>query len=347
MSNLEQFATLGCEKLVAASAAEPRDSARLLVLHRDTGVMEHRVFRDIREYLRKGDCIVINDTKVFPAKLPGKKSTGGKTELLLVHRDGADNRWAALCRDGKSGLKIIFGGDVSATAVEKNAQGEWIFEFSIPSALDLALAQGQVPLPHYIEKARKDAGAPKQTSNDKRRYQTVFARETGSIAAPTAGFHFTDTLVADLKADGIMFAPVTLHVGWGTFRPVLDGDPKKHTMLAEFAQLSPETADKINAARAAGGRIISVGTTSTRTLESFSDEKGLVSPGAKWADIFIYPPYRFKAPDILVTNFHVPSSTPLFMAAAFAGEEKLFAAYTEAVKLKYRFYSYGDSMMII
>ncbi len=347
MSKLERFSSLGCESLVAATAAEPRDSARLLVLNRATGAVEHRVFCDIENYLHAGDCIVINDTRVFPAKLPGKKPTGGKSELLLVREEGAKNRWAALCREGRVGLQICFEGGACATAVEKNSEGEWVFEFSVPDALELAMQIGKVPLPHYIEKARRYAGSPIQTTGDRSRYQTVFARESGSIAAPTAGFHFTPELVERIKAKGVIFAPVTLHVGWGTFRPVLEGDPLKHKMLPEFARVSPETAEKINAAHANGGRIISVGTTSTRTLEAFADDKGRVSSGGKWVDIFIYPPYQLKVPDILVTNFHVPASTPLFMAAAFAGEDNLYAAYSEAVKLKYRFYSYGDSMMIL
>lgn len=344
---LQKFSALGCEKLVAANPAEPRDSSRLLVLDRKTGALEHRVFRDLTDYLKKGDCVVVNDTKVFPAKLNGKKATGGKFELLLVRQEDQPHRWSALCRECQEGLTVVFAGGVTAAAEGKNAAGEWIFVFSTPHVLALAERSGSMPLPHYIEKARRLSGQTAQNEGDKNRYQTVFARENGSIAAPTAGFHFTPELIGKLKAGGVIFAPVTLHVGWGTFRPVHKNGPEHHKMLPEYAQVSAETARTINAARKAGGRVIPVGTTCTRTLESFAAPDGAVESGGKWADIFIYPPYRFRAADAIITNFHIPSSTPLFMAAAFAGGENLYRAYEEAVRLQYRFYSYGDAMLLL
>ncbi|MFA5162743.1 MAG: tRNA preQ1(34) S-adenosylmethionine ribosyltransferase-isomerase QueA [Elusimicrobiales bacterium] len=341
--NLDRFAALGCERLVAASPAEPRDSARLMVL--SSGGIAHRFFRDLPQYLKKGDCLVVNDTRVFPARLAGRKPGGGSTEILLVRRCGAPDRWAALCRDARPGMKITFESGAHAEAVERTPEGGWIFLFSVPDALEFARGHGRPPLPHYIAKARKNSGAPPESETDKTRYQTVFAREEGSIAAPTAGFHFTDGLCAGLKAADVVIAPVTLHVGWGTFRP-LSGAPEKHKMLPEYASVSQQTADAVNRARAAGGRIIAVGTTSSRTLETFCVDGGL-SAGEGWADLFIYPPYKFKLVDGLVTNFHVPGSTPLCMAAALAGEDNLYAAYGEAVRLGYRFYSYGDAMLIL
>jgi len=339
----EQFKNLKIN--IARAPATPRDSAKLMVLNRAARTIEHKIFRDIPSYFTPGDCLVINDTKVFPAKLFAKKPTGGKIEVLLARPLQNPSEWTALMRDFKPGMELIFDGGLKAAAQSPSENGEIILKFNSADVLGYARERGLMPLPQYIEKARKHDGMSASVETDKERYQTVYAEHEGSIAAPTAGFHFTPELLKKIEDAGVNVARITLHVGWGTFKP-LKTAPEKHKMLAELAEISAGTAAKINAARKAGKKIFSVGTTSTRTLESFT-ENGLTSAGQKWTDLFIYPGYEFKAVDALITNFHFPDSTPLCMAAAFAGEDFIFKAYAEAVKNNYRFYSFGDSMLIL
>lgn len=341
----ERFKKLDLDPLIAKQPATPRDSSRQMVLHRDTHTIEHRVFRDIHEYFNPGDTLVINNTKVFPAKLYAHKPTGGKVEVLLVRPLQKPNVWAVLTRDYKEGMELDFGDGLKAKSAGKTDNNEAILEFNEEDLMPHCNKHGLMPLPQYIEKARKHSGLTPSIETDKERYQTVYAKYDGSIAAPTAGFHFTPELLQKLKDKGVHVAYITLHVGWGTFKP-LRGEPQEHRMLAELAEIAPETAETINQTRTAGGRIFSVGTTSTRTLESFT-ENGITSSGKKWTDLFIYPGYRFKAIDALITNFHFPDSTPLCMTSAFAGEDFIYEAYVQAVEKKYRFYSFGDSMMIL
>lgn len=341
----ERFKKFNIDPLIAKEPATPRDSARLMVLNRTSGSIENKVFRDIPAYFNAGDCLVINNTKVFPAKLFGKKKTGGKAEILLVRPMQKPNVWAVLTRDGKDGLEVAFEGGLSGRMCGRTEERETVMEFNSDNVLSYAEQHGQMPIPVYIEKARKHAGLNAGLESDKDRYQTVYARHKGSIAAPTAGFHFTPEILKQLKAKGVQVVYITLHVGWGTFKP-LKGEPEQHEMLAELARVSEETAHAVNAAKAAGGRIFSVGTTSTRTLESFT-ESGLLTSGQKWTNLFIYPGYKFKMVDCLITNFHFPDSTPLCLASAFATEDFIYKAYTQAVEQKYRFYSYGDSMLIL
>ncbi|ACC98063.1 S-Adenosylmethionine:tRNA-ribosyltransferase-isomerase (queuine synthetase) [Elusimicrobium minutum Pei191] len=330
---------------IARTPATPRDSAKLMVLNRDGQKIEHRIFRDISQYFTPGDCLVINDTKVFPAKLFAKKPTGGKVEVLLVRPLEKPNEWTALMRDYKEGIELSFSEDLKAVMDFRNENGEVILKFNNDDVLGYACENGLMPLPQYIEKARKHDGLSASIETDKERYQTVYAQFQGSIAAPTAGFHFTPELLKKIEDKGVKIARVTLHIGWGTFKP-LKTDPKEHKMLAEYGTVSEEASKKINEARASGGRIFSVGTTSTRTLESFT-ENGITKSGGRWTDLFIYPGYKFKAIDCLITNFHFPDSTPLCMASAFASEDFIFKAYNEAVENNYRFYSFGDSMLIL
>lgn len=341
----ERFKKLDLDPLIAKQPATPRDSSRQMVLHRDTQTIEHRIFRDIHEYFNDGDTLVINNTKVFPAKLYAHKPTGGKVEVLLVRPMQKPNVWAVLTRDYKEGMELDFGDGLKAIAAGKTDHNEAILEFNEDDLMPHCNKHGLMPLPQYIEKARKHSGLTPSIETDKERYQTVYAKYDGSIAAPTAGFHFTPELLQKLKDKGVNVAYITLHVGWGTFKP-LRGEPQEHRMLAELAEIAPETAAVINQTRSDGKRIFSVGTTSTRTLESFT-ENGVTSSGKKWTDLFIYPGYRFKAIDCLITNFHFPDSTPLCMTSAFAGEDFIYEAYVQAVEKKYRFYSFGDSMMIL
>lgn len=341
----ERFKKLDLDPLIAKQPATPRDSSRQMVLHRGTHTIEHRIFRDIHEYFNAGDTLVINNTKVFPAKLYAHKPTGGKVEVLLVRPMQKPNVWAVLTRDYKEGMELDFGDGLKAKAAGKTDNNEAILEFNEDDLMPHCNKHGLMPLPQYIEKARKHSGLTPSIETDKERYQTVYAKYDGSIAAPTAGFHFTPELLQKLKDKGVNVAYITLHVGWGTFKP-LRGEPQEHRMLAELAEIAPETAAVINQARADGKRIFSVGTTSTRTLESFT-ENGVTSSGKKWTDLFIYPGYQFKAIDCLITNFHFPDSTPLCMTSAFAGEDFIYEAYVQAVEKKYRFYSFGDSMMIL
>lgn len=342
----ERFKQLDLDPLIAKQPATPRDSSRQMVLNRKAHTIEHRIFRDIHEYFNPGDTLVINNTKVFPAKLFAHKPTGGKVEVLLVRPMQKPNIWAVLTRDYKEGMELDFGDGLTAKATGKTADNEAILEFNQDDLMPHCNKHGLMPLPQYIEKARKHSGLTASIETDKDRYQTVYAKYDGSIAAPTAGFHFTPELLQKLKDKDVNIVYITLHVGWGTFKP-LRTEPEQHHMLAELAEISPETAEIINQTRAAGKRVFSCGTTSTRTLESFTDENRHTHSGKKWTDLFIYPGYRFKAVDCLITNFHFPDSTPLCMTSAFAGEDFIYEAYLQAVEKKYRFYSFGDSMMIL
>jgi len=343
--SLNEFLPLEIDPLIADRPAEPRDSSRLMVVRRTDGVLLHRNFRDLTEFLGPGDMLVLNRSKVWKARLWAKKQTGGKSEILLVAPSSADRTvWTGLCRKIRDGQTLSCTGGVTAECLARNPDGSFSFKFSAPVDEAYLAANGEVPLPQYILKARVRRGADAPPDEDK--YQTVYAEQPGSIAAPTAGFHFTPELFSRLKTAGVKTAFVTLHIGWGTFRPVRSEDPAAHVMMEEECDLSPETAEAINAHSAAGGRIIAVGTSSMRTLETFSDEQGTVRAGTGKAGLFIRPGYRFKVAGAFITNLHVPESAPLYMTAAFAGRGLLFKAYTEAVKEKYRFYSYGDSMLI-
>lgn len=328
------------KELIAQTPAEPRDSSRLLVLHKDTGETEHRIFRDIIDYLHEGDVLVINDSKVIPARLYGVKEDSGITvEVVLLRSRGLDV-WETLVRPGRRcrpGTKIIFGdGLLRAEVLETVEGGNRLLKFAyegdnIFHVLDKV---GQMPLPPYITEKLKD----------KNRYQTVYAKEEGSAAAPTAGLHFTPELLERIKAKGVVIAPVMLHVGLGTFRPVKEDRIEEHEMHSEFISVSKETADLINNRE---GRVFAVGTTSCRTLESASDENGIVHPVTDDTKIFIYPGYRFKITDALITNFHLPESTLLMLVSALTSREMMLKTYNEAIDMKYRFFSFGDAMLIL
>lgn len=329
-------------ELIAQDPLEDRSSSRLLVLNRETGKREHRVFREVMEFLNPGDCLVVNNTKVIPARLMGvKEGTGAGIEVLLLKRC-EDNVWETLVKPGKKarpGARILFGegiltGEVLEVAEEGNRRIRFTYDGIFEEILDRL---GQMPLPPYITHQLKD----------KNRYQTVYAKHDGSAAAPTAGLHFTPELLKEIEEKGIRIAHVTLHVGLGTFRPVKVEDVTQHHMHSEFYRIEEEQAQIINDTKAAGGRVICVGTTSCRTLESAADEKGILHAGSGWTDIFIYPGYQFKMMDALITNFHLPESTLLMLVSAFAGKEQVMAAYEEAVQERYRFFSFGDAMMIL
>lgn len=342
----ERFEKFNVDDLIAKNPAEPRDSSRLMILNRAQKSVEHKIFRDLPQYLKAGDTLVINNSKVFPAKLFAKKETGGKTEILLVRPLEDKSRWAVLLRQFKAGARIIFEEGLEGVLESATKEGEGVIAFNTKDILPYAQKYGHMPLPVYIEKARARGGLPKAIESDREKYQTVYAKYDGSIAAPTAGFHFTSQLLQKLKENGVNIAYVTLHVGWGTFKP-LRTEPQKHKMLPELAQMPQETADIINKTKARKGRVICVGTTSARTVESFALPEGTMQSGQKWADIFIYEGYKFKALDALITNFHFPHSTPLCMVSALAGEDFIYRAYGLAVENKYRFYSFGDAMLIL
>ena len=330
------------QELIAQDPIEDRSSSRLLVLHRRDGRLEDRVFRNITEYLHKGDCLVINDTKVIPARLLGEREeTGGHVEVLLLKRE-ADNIWECLVRPGKKcqpGSRISFGGGkLRAEVLDVLEEGNRKIRFSYEGIFEEILDElGQMPLPPYITHELKD----------KNRYQTVYARYDGSAAAPTAGLHFTRELLEQIKEQGVNIANVTLHVGLGTFRPVKTENVLEHHMHSEYYHVGPETARIVNETKQKGGRIIAVGTTSCRTLESASDENGILHDGCGWTDIFIYPGYRFKMVDALITNFHLPKSTLVMLVSALAGRQTILDAYAHAVKERYRFFSFGDAMFIV
>ncbi|MCR4296155.1 MAG: tRNA preQ1(34) S-adenosylmethionine ribosyltransferase-isomerase QueA [Elusimicrobia bacterium] len=327
------------ESLIASAAAEPRDSARLLVLDRAGGTLEHAIFRDLPRFLRPGDCLVVNRTKVMPCRLFGKKSTGGKADLLLVRELGPDT-WTALASGFKAGQRLEFPGGMTATVEGLTEEGEYRLKFATVDLRPYLAEHGLPPLPPYIAKKRVPSRA------DAARYQTVYARDDGSIAAPTAGMHFTPELMNKLKNSGVNFAFITLHVGRGTFRPITSEDASAHVMLAERYEVEPGEASIISAARARGGRIVSVGTTTTRTLETLAARPEGFGPGTGESALYITPGFQFRGIDALITNFHLPRSTPLLLAGAFAGRERLLAAYREAVGLAYRLYSFGDATLI-
>ena len=329
------------EELIAQTPLAQRDSSRLLALDRVTGEVTHRHFYDILDYLKPGDCLVMNDSRVLPARLLGHRPTGGAVELLLL-RDLRDKRWECLCKPGRKmqvGSEVIFGdGELTAVVTEVKEDGNRIVQFRYEGIfLEVLERLGKMPLPPYI----------KEELQDQDRYQTVYSREVGSAAAPTAGLHFTNELLDKVRAKGVNTAFVTLHVGLGTFRPVKADQITDHHMHSELCMISSETAELLNQTRAAGGRIICVGTTSCRTLESLVKEDGTFEAASKWTEIFIYPGYTFRAMDGLITNFHLPESTLVMLVSAFAGREHVLAAYAEAVKERYRFFSFGDAMSIL
>ena len=330
------------EELIAQDPLEDRSSSRLLVLDKKTGETEHHVFREIVNYLDPGDCLVINDTKVIPARLIGaKEETGAKIEVLLLKR-GADDVWETLVRPGKKarpGTKLVFGdGLLHAEVLEVVEEGNRLIRFQYEGIWEEVLDRlGEMPLPPYIT----------HKLQDKNRYQTVYAKYEGSAAAPTAGLHFTQELLREVEKKGVDIAYVTLHVGLGTFRPVKVENLAEHHMHSEYYQVSGEAAEKINRAKESGHRVICVGTTSCRTVESACDENGHLEAGCGDTDIFIYPGYRFKVLDALITNFHLPESTLVMLVSALAGREHVLSAYEEAVREKYRFFSFGDAMLIV
>jgi S-adenosylmethionine:tRNA ribosyltransferase-isomerase len=314
-----------------------------MVLHRSRGTIEHREFRDISDYLHPGDLLVSNNTRVLPVRLIGKKETGGKCEVLLVPSwNGKEGDWEVLIKGAakiKGRVRIDFGDDIFGyVEVEKNGKGKIAFP-DRADVVNILKEIGHIPLPPYIKRKDQDL--------DRDRYQTVFAEKDGSIAAPTAGLHFTRSLIQSLRDQGVSLATVTLHIGTGTFTPVKVKEVEDHVMGAEWVEVPESTAEEIEHAKRRGGRVIAVGTTTTRTLESFSDGNGGIREGKGMTSLFIHPPYRFRLIDGLVTNFHLPKSTLVVLVSAFAGKELLMKAYTEAVEKKYRFYSYGDAMLII
>lgn len=329
-------------ELIAQDPLLDRASSRLLVLGKTDGSMEHHTFRDIKSYLKTGDCLVLNDTKVIPARLMGiKEDTGAAIEVLLLKRKENDI-WEVLTKPGKKakpGTRIVFGdGLLHGEIIQVVEEGNRLIKFSYEGIFEEVLDRlGQMPLPPYITHVLKD----------KNRYQTVYAKHDGSAAAPTAGLHFTKELLEEIQQMGVQIAYVTLHVGLGTFRPVKVEDVTNHHMHTEFYEVSEESANVINATKQAGHRVISVGTTSCRTLESATDENGILKAKSGDTDIFIYPGYRFKMIDGLITNFHLPESTLLMLVSAFASKETVLRAYEEAVKEKYRFFSFGDAMLIV
>lgn len=329
------------QELIAQDPLEDRSSSRLMVLDKNTGAVEHHVFREITQYLRPGDCLVLNNTKVIPARLFGvKEGTEAKIEILLLKRKEKDI-WETLVKPGKKakpGTKIIFGeGLLVGEVIDVVEDGDRLIRFHYDGIFEEILDQlGQMPLPPYITHQLKD----------KNRYQTVYAKHEGSAAAPTAGLHFTPELLDEIRAMGVEIAEVTLHVGLGTFRPVKVENVLDHHMHSEYYRIEQSEADKINRAKREGHRVISVGTTSTRTLESAADEQGFLTAKSGWTDIFIYPGYRFKVIDGLITNFHLPQSTLVMLVSALAGREHILNAYKIAVEEKYRFFSFGDAMFI-
>ncbi len=328
------------EELIAQTPIPERDHSRLLVLDRVTGEIKHRHFYDLPMYLREGDCLVLNDSRVLPARLLGCRRSGGSIELVLL-RDLGEGKWECLSRPGrktKPGTELVFGdGELSATVLDVAEGGNRIVQFHYEGIfLEVLERLGKMPLPPYIKEELQDA----------ERYQTVYSRELGSAAAPTAGLHFTNELLDEIRARGVEICTVTLHVGLGTFRPVKEEEIEDHEMHSEFCVIPEETARIVTETKARGGRVIAVGTTSCRTLESFSRENGTLAAASGWTNIFIFPGYRFKCVDALVTNFHLPESTLIMLVSALAGREKILEAYRTAVEERYRFFSFGDAMFI-
>ena len=329
------------EELIAQTPLEKRDSSRLLVMDRITGEVKHKHFFDIIDYLKPGDCLVMNDSRVLPARLLGHRPTGGAVELLLL-RDLGGKKWECLAKPGRklqAGQEVIFGnGELTATVIGVQDDGNRVVEFHYEGIfLEVLERLGKMPLPPYI----------KAELQDQERYQTVYSKQVGSAAAPTAGLHFTNELLDRIRQKGVKTAFVTLHVGLGTFRPVKAEEITAHHMHSELCMISAETAAILNETKQNGGRVICVGTTSCRTLESLVNEDGSFEAKSKWTEIFIYPGYTFKAMDGLITNFHLPESTLVMLVSAFAGREHVLAAYEEAVKERYRFFSFGDAMTIL
>ena len=329
------------QELIAQTPLERRDGSRLMVLDRESGEIAHRHFYDLPEYLHPGDTLVLNDSRVLPARLYGHRvPTGGAVELLLL-KDQGDGKWECLARPGrklKPGAEVSFGeGELTATIAEDLQEGKKLVQFHYEGIfLEILERLGKMPLPPYI----------KEELQNGERYQTVYSKVTGSAAAPTAGLHFTKELLQKIQDMGVSIAYVTLHVGLGTFRPVSAEEVTDHHMHSEFCMISKETAELLNETHRRGGRIVCVGTTSCRTLESFAKEDGTFEERSGWTEIFIYPGYRFKAMDALVTNFHLPESTLVMLVSAFAGREHILNAYNTAVQERYRFFSFGDAMLI-
>ncbi len=328
------------KEFIAQTPVEPRDHSRLLVYNRNTDSVEHRYFYNLPEYLKAGDVLVINETRVLPARLMGKKQTGGIVELLLLNRREKDI-WETLARPGRRirpGERLVFSERLQAEVLESLPDGGRLIRFIYDGIFEEILDElGQMPLPPYIT----------ERLEDKERYQTVYSRETGSAAAPTAGLHFTPELLDKIRDMGVIIVPVLLHVGLGTFRPVKVNDVAQHKMHSEYYCLSAQAAQSINQAKALGGRVISVGTTSTRVLETACGEDGVLKAQSGWTDIFIYPGYKFKCVDCLITNFHLPQSTLLMLVSSLCSRERILAIYEEAKEKKYRFFSFGDAMFII
>lgn len=328
-------------ELIAQTPIKQRDASRLLTLDKESGALGHLHFHDLPRLLRRGDCLVLNDSRVLPARLIGKRVPSGGTAEVVLLVDRGDKIWECLVRPGRKlrvGAKLSFGdGSLTAEVTEVLENGNRLLRFDFEGIfLELLERLGKMPLPPYIREELEDS----------ERYQTVYSRELGSAAAPTAGLHFTKELLAQIKEMGVSICYVTLHVGLGTFRPVKAENPLDHEMHHEYCIIPPETADSINQTKRQGGRILCVGTTSCRSVESFASEDGTVSSGGAWTNIFIYPGYRFKVLDGLITNFHLPESTLIMLISALAGREHVLAAYEEAIREKYRFFSFGDSMMI-
>ena len=329
------------EELIAQTPLERRDGSRLMVLNRETGEIQHKHFYDVIDYLNPGDCLVMNDSRVLPARLMGHRPTGGVVEVLLL-RDLGTKCWECLCKPGRKmqvGNEVIFGdGELTAVVREVREDGNRVVEFRYEGIfLEVLERLGKMPLPPYI----------KEELQDQERYQTVYSREVGSAAAPTAGLHFTKELLEKIREKGVNEAFVTLHVGLGTFRPVKAEEVTEHHMHSELCMMNAETAKILNETKRNGGRVICVGTTSCRTLESLVNDDGTFEAKSRWTDIFIYPGYTFKAMDGLITNFHLPESTLVMLVSAFAGREHVLNAYEEAVKQRYRFFSFGDAMCIV
>ena len=327
------------EELIAQTPLERRDGSRLMVLNRETGEIQHKHFYDVIDYLNPGDCLVMNDSRVLPARLMGHRPTGGVVEVLLL-RDLGNKCWECLCKPGRKmqvGNEVIFGdGELSAVVREVREDGNRVVEFRYEGIfLEVLERLGKMPLPPYIKEELQE------------RYQTVYSREVGSAAAPTAGLHFTKELLEKIREKGVNEAFVTLHVGLGTFRPVKAEEVTEHHMHSELCMMNAETANMLNETKRNGGRVICVGTTSCRTLESLVNDDGTFEAKSRWTDIFIYPGYTFKAMDGLITNFHLPESTLVMLVSAFAGREHVLNAYEEAVKQRYRFFSFGDAMCIV
>lgn len=339
--NIKDFSYDLPEELIAQEPIQDRPMSRLMVLDKETGKIEHKVFKDIVSYLEKGDCLVLNNTRVIPARLLGEKEgSGGKIEFVLLKRINGDI-WEVILKPGKKakpGARFVFGnGELKAEVIEVIEEGNRLVRFEYDGVFEQILDKvGIMPLPPYITKRLEDA----------ERYQTVYSRHRGSAAAPTAGLHFTSGLLEQIAAKGVELAYVTLHVGLGTFRPVKVENVLEHKMHSEFYNISQETCDSINNARKNGGKVIAVGTTSCRVLETIAKEDGSLEPRSGWTDIFIYPGYRFKVVDRLITNFHLPESTLIMLVSALAGREHVLQAYNAAIEEKYRFFSFGDAMFL-